>query len=134
VQTTTTATESDAALRTIRASKLVEFRHVDIIACSDQAMYRSSLGVIVRSHSVTTKRCGFRDGFVAFVRWRTSRVTAGVRTDLRPTPEQGKLGEDISAWLHRAEAAGLTPEDITALMETTMRAALAENAVGPGPP
>ena len=37
-------------------------------------------------------------------------------------PNQAELREDFVAWLQRAQAAGLTPEDITALMETTMRA------------
>jgi len=36
-------------------------------------------------------------------------------------PNQAELREDFVAWLQRAQAAGLTPEDITALMETTMR-------------
>ena len=36
-------------------------------------------------------------------------------------PNQAELREDFVAWLQRAEAAGLTPEDITALMETTIR-------------
>ena len=44
-------------------------------------------------------------------------------------PSQARLREDLVAWLRRAQAAGLTPEDITALVETTMRATPAENAV-----
>ena len=36
-------------------------------------------------------------------------------------PNQAELREDFVAWLQRAEAAGLTPEDITALIETTIR-------------
>src|SRR5262245_57857539 len=36
-------------------------------------------------------------------------------------PNQAELREDLVAWLKRAEAAGLTPEDITALVEPTMR-------------
>jgi GntR family transcriptional regulator len=38
---------------------------------------------------------------------------------------QAELREDLVAWLNRALAAGLTHEDITALVETTMRATLA---------
>ena len=49
-------------------------------------------------------------------------------------PNQAELREDFVAWLQRAQAAGLTPEDITALIETTMRATLAENALSGGPP
>ena len=37
-------------------------------------------------------------------------------------PNQAELREDLVAWLKRAEAAGLTAEDITALVETTIRA------------
>ena len=40
-------------------------------------------------------------------------------------PNQAELREDLVVWLHRAEAAGLTAEDVTALVETTMRATLA---------
>ena len=40
-------------------------------------------------------------------------------------PNQAELREDLVAWLHRAQAAGLTREDVTALVETTMRAAVA---------
>ena len=36
---------------------------------------------------------------------------------------QAELRADLVAWLDRARAAGLTPEDITALVETTIRAA-----------
>jgi GntR family transcriptional regulator len=39
-------------------------------------------------------------------------------------PMQAELREDLVAWLRRAQAAGLTPEDVTALVETTMRATL----------
>lgn len=49
-------------------------------------------------------------------------------------PNQAELREDLLAWLHRAQAAGLTPEDVTALVDTTMRARLAENAVSGGSP
>jgi GntR family transcriptional regulator len=37
---------------------------------------------------------------------------------------QANLREDLVAWLRKAEAAGLTHEDITALIETTVRAVL----------
>lgn len=37
---------------------------------------------------------------------------------------QAELRDDLVAWLRRAQAAGLTPEDITALVGTTMRATL----------
>jgi GntR family transcriptional regulator len=40
---------------------------------------------------------------------------------------QAELREELVAWLLKAEAAGLSPEDITALIDTTMR------AVGSGP-
>ncbi|SCF14588.1 GntR family transcriptional regulator [Micromonospora viridifaciens] len=43
-------------------------------------------------------------------------------------PNQAELREDLVAWLHRARSAGLTPEDVIALVETTMRAALADEA------
>ncbi|MEV4508588.1 GntR family transcriptional regulator [Dactylosporangium sp. NPDC049525] len=36
---------------------------------------------------------------------------------------QAALREELVDWLHRAQAAGLTDEDVTALVETTMRAA-----------
>lgn len=39
-------------------------------------------------------------------------------------PNQAELRADLVAWLDRAQAAGLTPEDITALVETTLRASL----------
>ena len=39
-------------------------------------------------------------------------------------PNQALLRDDLIAWLHRARTAGLTPEDVTALVETTMRATL----------
>ena len=38
---------------------------------------------------------------------------------------QAELRDELSDWLLRARAAGLTPEDVTALVETTMRAVLA---------
>lgn len=38
---------------------------------------------------------------------------------------QAELRDDLVAWLQRARAAGLTHEDVTALVETTMRATLA---------
>ena len=37
-------------------------------------------------------------------------------------PNQAELRDDLVAWLRRARAAGLAPEDVTALFETTMRA------------
>jgi GntR family transcriptional regulator len=37
---------------------------------------------------------------------------------------QADLREDLVAWLRKAEAAGLAREDITALIDTTMRAVL----------
>jgi GntR family transcriptional regulator len=43
-------------------------------------------------------------------------------------PNQAELRTDLVAWLRRAQAAGLTPEDVTALVETTMRATLAAEA------
>ncbi|WBB70004.1 GntR family transcriptional regulator [Micromonospora sp. WMMD812] len=42
-------------------------------------------------------------------------------------PNQAELRADLVAWLRRARAAGLTPEDVIALVETTMRAALADD-------
>ncbi|MEV4479201.1 GntR family transcriptional regulator [Micromonospora coxensis] len=41
---------------------------------------------------------------------------------------QVELREELVAWMRRARAAGLAPEDVTALVETTMRAALAAEA------
>src|SRR4051812_27580401 len=55
----------------------------------------------------------------------------GVGTIVRRTlagaslANQAELREELVAWLHRARVAGLTPEDITALVETTIRAAAA---------
>lgn len=37
---------------------------------------------------------------------------------------QAELREDLVAWLSKAEAAGLSREDVTALIDTTMRAVL----------
>jgi GntR family transcriptional regulator len=37
-------------------------------------------------------------------------------------PNQAELRGELVDWLHRAQAAGLTPEDIAALVATTMRA------------
>ncbi|MGN9805244.1 GntR family transcriptional regulator [Micromonospora sp. L32] len=62
-----------------------------------------------------------RPGVGTFVR----RTLAG--TSL---PNQAELREELVAWLHRAHAAGLTPEDVTALVETTMRAALTADTEG----
>ncbi|MDO3703014.1 GntR family transcriptional regulator [Micromonospora sp. C28SCA-DRY-2] len=39
-------------------------------------------------------------------------------------PHQAELRDDLVAWLHRARAAGLSHEDVTALVETTIRATL----------
>jgi GntR family transcriptional regulator len=44
-------------------------------------------------------------------------------------PNQAELREDLVAWLRRAQAAGLTTDDITALVDTTMRATLAAEPV-----
>lgn len=38
--------------------------------------------------------------------------------------DQAGLRAELVEWLRRAQAAGLTPEDITALVATTMRASL----------
>jgi GntR family transcriptional regulator len=52
----------------------------------------------------------------------------GVGTFVRRTlaspslPNQAELRTDLVAWLRRAQAAGLTPEDVTALISTTIRA------------
>ncbi|MEU5786662.1 GntR family transcriptional regulator [Micromonospora purpureochromogenes] len=62
-----------------------------------------------------------RPGVGTFVR----RTLAG--TSL---PNQAELREELVAWLHRARAAGLTPEDVTALVETTMRTALTAGTEG----
>jgi len=39
-------------------------------------------------------------------------------------PNQAELREDLVAWLRRAQDAGLSHEDISALVDTTMRATL----------
>ena len=39
---------------------------------------------------------------------------------------QAELRSDLVAWLRRAQAAGLTSEDVIALVDTTIRATLAE--------
>jgi GntR family transcriptional regulator len=39
---------------------------------------------------------------------------------------QAELRSDLLAWLRRAQAAGLTSEDVVALVDTTIRATLAE--------
>lgn len=41
----------------------------------------------------------------------------------RSLADHAELREDLSAWLGRAREAGLTDEDVMALVETTMRAA-----------
>lgn len=62
----------------------------------------------------------------------------GVGTFVRATlagaslPNQAELRGELVAWLHRAQAAGLTPDDISALVATTLRATLPAAAeVGP---
>jgi len=58
----------------------------------------------------------------------------GVGTFVRRTlasaslPNQAELRTDLVAWLRRAQAAGLTPEDVTALVSTTMRAEFPQEA------
>ncbi|MBL1097774.1 GntR family transcriptional regulator [Streptomyces coffeae] len=42
---------------------------------------------------------------------------------------QAELREQLVAWLHKAQVAGLAPEDITALIDTTVRATLDSPAV-----
>jgi GntR family transcriptional regulator len=44
-------------------------------------------------------------------------------------PSQAALRDELVAWLHRARSAGLGPEDVTALVETTMRATLPAETV-----
>ncbi|MGS2616756.1 GntR family transcriptional regulator [Micromonospora sp. LZ34] len=56
-----------------------------------------------------------RPGLGTFIR----RTLAGASL-----PNQAELRDDLVAWLHRAQAAGLGHEDITALVETTIRATL----------
>ena len=46
-------------------------------------------------------------------------------------PNQAELRHDLVAWLQRARAAGLSPEDIAALVDTTIRATV--NAEPPKP-
>lgn len=41
---------------------------------------------------------------------------------------QAALREDLVTWLRRARAAGLTAEDVVALVDTTIRATLAEGS------
>ncbi|MFI7606295.1 GntR family transcriptional regulator [Micromonospora sp. NPDC049366] len=48
-------------------------------------------------------------------------------------PNQAELREDLVTWLRRARAAGLTPEDVIALVETTVRAQLADETPQPEP-
>jgi GntR family transcriptional regulator len=48
-------------------------------------------------------------------------------------PNQAELRADLVAWLERARVAGLTREDVTALVETTMRAALADETTAKEP-
>jgi GntR family transcriptional regulator len=39
-----------------------------------------------------------------------------------PMSDQAELRGDLVAWVHRARDAGLTPDDVTALVQTTIRA------------
>jgi GntR family transcriptional regulator len=61
----------------------------------------------------------------------------GIGTFVRATlagaglANQAELREDLVAWLARAAKAGLTPEDITALIDTTMRANLSGEPARP---
>ena len=61
----------------------------------------------------------------------------GIGTFIRATlagaslANQAELRDDLVAWLRRARAAGLTPEDITALVETTMRTTFAGELARP---
>ncbi|MFR9777386.1 GntR family transcriptional regulator [Micromonospora sp. MS34] len=63
----------------------------------------------------------------------------GVGTFVRRTlggpalADQAELRAELVAWLRRARAAGLTPEDVTALVETTLRATLAAEAAATRP-
>lgn len=41
---------------------------------------------------------------------------------------QAELREDLVVWLHRAQAAGLTHEDVVALVDTTIRATLTDGS------
>ncbi|NBH07941.1 GntR family transcriptional regulator [Amycolatopsis sp. SID8362] len=41
---------------------------------------------------------------------------------------QAQLRDELVAWLERADAAGMTPDDIAALIETTMRGTAAPRA------
>ncbi|MET8085364.1 GntR family transcriptional regulator [Micromonospora sp. NPDC005194] len=61
---------------------------------------------------------GGRPGVGTFVQ----RTLAGASL-----PNQAELRDDLVAWLHRAQAAGLTAEDVVALVETTLRATLADD-------
>jgi GntR family transcriptional regulator len=47
-----------------------------------------------------------------------------VKADVAPAslPHQAELRDELIAWLHRALQAGLSLEDVTALVETTIRA------------
>jgi GntR family transcriptional regulator len=61
-----------------------------------------------------------RPGVGTFVR----RTLAGASL-----ASQAGLRDELVAWLRRAHAAGLTREDVTALVETTIRAALADGSM-----
>ena len=43
--------------------------------------------------------------------------------------EQAELRAELVSWLQRAQAAGLSAEDVVALVDTTIRATLAEDAL-----
>lgn len=65
-----------------------------------------------------------RPGVGTFVR----RTLAGASLS-----HQAELREELVAWLDRAQAAGLAPEDVIALVETTLRARLAIEPPGKEP-
>ncbi|MFE9688707.1 GntR family transcriptional regulator [Micromonospora sp. NPDC005806] len=50
-----------------------------------------------------------------------------------PLADQAELRAELVAWLRRALAANLTPEDVKALVDTTLRATLAADAAGARP-
>lgn len=50
-----------------------------------------------------------------------------------PLADQVELRTELVTWLRRARAAGLTPEDVRALVDTTLRATLAADAASARP-
>jgi GntR family transcriptional regulator len=50
-----------------------------------------------------------------------------------PLADQAELRTELVTWLRRASAAGLTPEDVKALVDTTLRATLAAEAAATRP-